>query len=346
MWVRFTTDMRQETLLRGLVDCCVALGWVPWVVVFDNMKTVTSGRDAANQPIWTAPLLHLAQEFGFHPEACAPRAANQKGAVESLVKFVKGNFLAGRDFADDVDLAQQQDDWLIQVNQRPSRATDHAPQALLPEEAQHGGALPTTAANYGFHRPGHVSREALVAIDGNQYSVPIAHVGSPVTVRLYPTQVAIWRDTECLAVHERAPEGAHRRVVIPEHYSPLFGRKPRAQVMLYRQALLDLGEVAVAYVTELSHRQRAHLGPEILGLYALLQQQGAAELISAMALAQEANAFGADYLRALVATPRPLASPPALCIPGAPPQADIDRALALYETYVQGAAAPTLAVPG
>jgi transposase len=30
IWVRFTCEMRQETLLRGLVDCCAALGWA-WV---------------------------------------------------------------------------------------------------------------------------------------------------------------------------------------------------------------------------------------------------------------------------------------------------------------------------
>jgi transposase len=39
MWVRFTTDMRQETLLRSLIDCCAELGFVPWVVVFDNTTT-------------------------------------------------------------------------------------------------------------------------------------------------------------------------------------------------------------------------------------------------------------------------------------------------------------------
>jgi transposase len=33
VWVRFTDNMRQETLFRGLVDCFVALGWVPWVLV-------------------------------------------------------------------------------------------------------------------------------------------------------------------------------------------------------------------------------------------------------------------------------------------------------------------------
>ena len=44
-WVIFTDDMRQETLFRGLVACFNALGFVPWVLVFDNMKTVTTGRD-------------------------------------------------------------------------------------------------------------------------------------------------------------------------------------------------------------------------------------------------------------------------------------------------------------
>src|SRR6266852_5384152 len=130
-WVRWTTDMRQETLIRGLVACLGALGWVPWVLVFDNMKTVTSGRDGTNQPIWTPALLHLAAAFDFHPEACAIGAANQKGSVESLVKWVKGNFLAGRTFSDDADLAEQNTQWLVAANQRPNAATNEPPNGRL-----------------------------------------------------------------------------------------------------------------------------------------------------------------------------------------------------------------------
>ena len=85
--------MRQETLLRGLVDCMLALGWVPWVLVFDNMKTVTTGRDAADQPIWTPALLQLAGDFGFHPQACDLAAGNQNTLVSyctSMPRF-RGN---------------------------------------------------------------------------------------------------------------------------------------------------------------------------------------------------------------------------------------------------------------
>jgi hypothetical protein len=63
-----------------------------------------------------------------------------------------------------------------------------------------------------------------------------------------------------------------------------------------------------------------------------------------MALAQDANAYGVDSLHAVVAAPRAAPVPPTLLMPGAPLQVDIDRALAGYEAYVQGAGRPTLAM--
>ncbi|HEX5501819.1 MAG TPA: IS21 family transposase [Thermomicrobiales bacterium] len=334
-WVRFTRDMRQETLLRGLVDCFAALGWVPWVLVFDNMKTVTSGRDAAGQPIWTPALLQLAAEFGFHPEACAVGAANQKGAVENLVKWVKGNFLAGRAFADDADLAAQAAEWQAQANARPSAATGRPPAELLPREAAQGGALPATARDYGVLEHAQVSVEALVTVRTNRYSVPVAHVGAPVTVRLHRERVRLWRDTALVADHPRAPDGARRRVVDPAHFAPLFPAKPRAQAMLYRQALLELGEPAAAFMTELSRRQRARLGPEVLAVYALLEEHGVAALLAAMARAAGAGRYSAEALGALLGRARARPAIPPLALPGVPSQAEIDRPLSAYEALVQ-----------
>ena len=299
---------------------------------------MTSGRDPQGQPVWTPALLQLASEFGFHPEACAPGAGNQKGSVESLVKWVKGNFLSGRDFTDDADLALQEVAWQAQANARPSSATRMAPNDLLAEEAVQGGKLPAGAQDYGFLQLAQVNRESLVPVLGNQYSVPVNNVSTPVTVRVHPERIVLWRDTTLLARHDRAPDGAHRRVVTPEHFAPLFGRKPRAQVMLYRQALLDLGEVAQRYVSELSHRKRARLREEVLGIYALLETHGAGALQAVMAAAERVPAYGVDYLSALLK--RPVAEPDsssatlALLLKGVPDQTEIDRQLNLYEAYV------------
>lgn len=334
-WVRWTTDMRQETLLRGLVDCLVALGWVPWVLVFDNMRTVTSGRDAANQPIWTPALLQFAGEFGFHPQACDPGAGNQKGSVESLVKWVKGNFLPGRVFADDPDLTVQTGDWTTQANTRSSSATGEPPLARLPHEAAKGGQLPPTAHDYGLLEHGRVAADALVAVAGNRYSVPVAHVGMPVTVRLHRDRVRIWRDTLCLADHPRAPDGAHQRVVDVTHFAALFPVKPRAQVMLYREALLGLGGRAPAFLSELSRRCRAHLGPEILGLYVLYEQHGAPALLAALERAAAAGTYSAAAVAALVSSAPTSHVPAPTVLPEAPAQRDIDRLLSVYEAWVQ-----------
>jgi len=335
-WVGFTDDMRQETLFRGLVDCFAALSWVPWVLVFDNMKTVTSGRDVVGQPVWTPSLLHLAGEFGFHPQACDPGAGNQKGSVESLVKWVKGNFLPGRRFVDDADLAAQTAAWCDQVNARPSDATGSPPLVRLTAEAIRGGRLPLTAADFGLLESGLVSREALVAVVGNRYSVPVAHVGAPVTVRVPRDRIRIWRDADCLADHPRAPDGARQRVVDPSHFAPLFPTKPRAQVMLYREILLSLGGRAPAFLSELSRRQRTRLREEILAVYALYEQHGAPALLASMARADDAGTYQAAALELLVATSHSLPTPtPRLRLVGIPPQDEVDRALSLYEAWVE-----------
>src|SRR5438132_11753834 len=129
-------------------------------------------------------------EFKFHPEACAPASGNQKGAVENLVKYVKGNFIAGRTFHDDADLAEQGAAWLRQVNkERPSDATGEPPVVRLVEEQAKFGALPVTAQDYGFFDCVVVSREGLVAIETNRYSVPAHLMGRAVTARIHATHI-------------------------------------------------------------------------------------------------------------------------------------------------------------
>src|SRR3712207_7220110 len=75
------------TLFRS--DCFVALGWVPWVLVFDNMKTVTSGRDGAGQPVWAPALLQLAGEFGFHPDRKSTRLNSSHANISYAVFCLK-----------------------------------------------------------------------------------------------------------------------------------------------------------------------------------------------------------------------------------------------------------------
>jgi transposase len=340
MYVSFHTDMREETLLRCLIACFTTIGGVPWVVVTDNMKTAVLGRDEQHEPVWNPAYQKLAVEFKFHPEACALASGNQKGAVENLVKYVKGNFIAGRTFHDDADLAEQCTAWLQRVNtERPSDATGEIPVERLSEEQRAFGVLPPTAQDYGFFDCVVVSREGLVAIETNRYSVPAHLIGRALSARIHLRRVDLFADRELVATHARSQEH-HARIVNPAHFEAAFSTKPRARVMVYRDWLCELAPAVNVYVRELCHKRRAEMKEQMLALYELAQEVGNADFVVALELAAEQQMYGAEYVRAIVTVPA-VSAPRgtaeqslAALLPSVPAQQDVERDLAHYEHYV------------
>jgi transposase len=350
MFVSFQTDMREETLLRCLIACFTEIDGVPWAVVTDNMKTAVLGRDEHNQPIWNPAYQKLAVEFKFHPDVCAPASGNQKGAVENLVKFVKGNFLTGRTFYDDADLAEQCKEWVRFVNtERPSDATGEAPAVRLAQEQPHLGPLPAQAADYGFFDCVVVSREGLVAIETNRYSVPAHLMGRALTARIHRSRIELFADQELVATHVRLP-AQNARVIDPRHFEAAFASKPRGRVLVYRDWLCSLAPVVLTYVRELCHKRRAEMNTQMIALYDLAQEIGKADFVAALELAAEQQMYGAEYVRAIVTVPS--ARAPAQPAPAGtealqlsvPAQHELERDLAHYEQYVANRDSLPLAV--
>ncbi len=340
MYVSFHSDMREETLLRCLISCFQAIGGVPWVVVTDNMKTAVLGRTAQHEPVWNPAYQKLAVEFKSHPEACAPASGNQKGAVENLVKYVKGNFIAGRTFHDDADLAEHCTQWLSHVNtERPSDATGQEPVVRLSEEQAAFGALPITAQDYGFFDCVVVSREGLVAIETNRYSVPAHLIGRVLTARIHATRLELFADQELVATHVRSRH-QHARIITPAHFEAAFRAKPRGRVMVYRDWLCDLAPVVSSYVRELCHKRRSEMKEQLIALYELAQDSGRADFVVALELAGEQQMYGVEYLRAILEPPVPPAPAEAAqerlnrLLSDMPTQQDVERDLAQYERYV------------
>src|SRR6266581_9014735 len=309
-------------------------------VVTDNMKTAVLGRTAQHEPIWNPAYQKLAVEFKFHPDVCAPASGNQKGAVENLVKFVKGNFLPGRSFHDDAELGEQCRAWLRSVNsERPSDATGQPPAVRLSEEQPRFGPLPATAADYGFFDCVVVSREGLIAIETNRYSVPAHLMGRALTARVHATRIEVFADHELVATHARSRE-QHARIVNPAHFEAAFSTKPRARVMVYRDWLCDLAPVVKSYVQALCHKRRTEMNPQMIALYELAQEVGNADFVAALELAAEQQMYGAEYVRAIVSVPT--ASVPSssaetnvmALLPALPAQHEVERDLAQYERYV------------
>ena len=65
---------------------------------YDNPRTLVLGR-REHKVLWHPPFEDFPRYYGFTPQACQPYGARTKGKVESGVKYVKRNALAGRRFA-------------------------------------------------------------------------------------------------------------------------------------------------------------------------------------------------------------------------------------------------------
>jgi len=336
VYVEFTDNMTMETLIRGMLRAFESFGGVTWVCVFDNMKTVTTGRDDHGRPIWNKAFLKFMKEVDSHPEACWPNSGNQKGAVESLVGWVKSNFLKERTFVDDGDLAHQAQTWMYKANNSESDAHGEIPSKVHAEVEQRKlTPLNTTAAEYGLFRPVVSGPDSLIHIDSNRYSIPVGHAQQPLTARMRESFVDFYDADKLVARHKRSRRRLSRPIQVPEHFESVFKKKPRARVMVYRDHLMEQDTSVAAYIAELCRRYRGTFGPHIIQMYQLWRTYGSDQLGVACALASEHEAYGADYLSSLLHAPRNVDVGKSLVLEDVPTQSEVDRDLAGYEAYVE-----------
>lgn len=299
--VRLVPDEQEEALVRALLRSFDAFGGIPLVTVWDNPKTVVQARQG-ELIVWNAVFGQVALDYRFAPELCWPRAAQQKGAVEQLVGWVKRSFFACRRFHDRADLERQLTAWLLDVNTvRPSRATGVIPAVRLAEERLRLRPLPIAPRAYALKIPVVVSAQGRVRHAGADYSMPADTLGQTATLHLYEDRIEIVTKAGAVVTHPRRTRGVS---ILPAHRAALLDRVHGARGQLYfqRQSLWELGPPAEAWLTELVHRRPARWRPDVEACFALLQDYGATALHDAFAWGVRHGAIGAEYVRTRLAT--------------------------------------------
>ena len=125
-YLEFFPNAKQENLFIGMIHGFQRMG-IPQFVLTDNMKSVVNGRDSEGRPLWNGEYAAFMNAAGFETRLCKPRHPFTKGAVERLVKFVKGNFMAGRVFGTITDLNFEVLAWCDRQNGRYHRCVDCVP---------------------------------------------------------------------------------------------------------------------------------------------------------------------------------------------------------------------------
>jgi hypothetical protein len=213
------------------------------------------------------------------------------------VGWVKGSCFKQRRFVDEEDLRTQLCEWLVEVNtQRPSRATDTIPAVRRAEELPRLRPLKVAPEELALRLPIVVGPTGYVLDDTHRYSMPPDAIGFSGTLYLYRTRVRIVAG-RFDATHPRLFV-ANAVSTLPrhraEHVAAVSGK--RGKRYLKRQQLLELGEPALAYLTELTHRRPRRWGQDVDHLHALLQAHGMTALRAAFREGLAAHVFGAEYI--------------------------------------------------
>jgi transposase len=299
-WVEVTLveNEQVESLVRTLVGHFEAMGGVPLLAVFDRPKTVALAWNKAGEVTeWNATFTDVMVQLGVGVEVCWPARANQKGSVENLVGWVKGSFFKQRRFLDDEDLHTQLAEWHVEVNERrPSRATGVVPAERLWEERPRLRPLKVSSEALALKIPVFVGPTAMVLHDTHDYSMPPEAIGISGTLYLYRDRVRIVAG-RFEATHPRLFERGARST-LPEHRAEMVKAVSgkRAKRYLKREQLLELGEPAFRYLTEVVHRRPRAWVSEVDGLHALLQQHGPELVRAAFAHALEQETYGTEYV--------------------------------------------------
>jgi transposase len=179
----FTTSMDEGALQRAHQDAFEDFVGVPHSILYDNMRTVTSGRDGEGRPIWQRDFADFAGRYGYRPSCARPYRAKTKGKVERTIGFIRRSFLTGRTFANKADADAQLAVWLKEINQRRHGTHDE----LIHERLAHERPL-LIPLRSGLPRRERVvvrvvDAEGAIIYSTNVYELPRGYRGRELTIR-------------------------------------------------------------------------------------------------------------------------------------------------------------------
>ena len=239
MWGRFVLHQDLPTVLRCHIAAFEALGGVPQQILYDRMKTAVIGDDAeAGHIIYNRTLLDFARHYGFLPKACRPYRAKTKGKVERPFRYVREDFFLGGQFRNLEDLNAQLHHWLDTVaNVRVHATTRRVVAEHFAEEHPSLQGLPAGAFQAVLRLERRITRDGMVSVNGNLYSVPNATRRRPVEVHSTAREVRIFEQDRLIAVHpvlegrgQRRIAAGHRSLPPPANSHTPAGRRRAAPV--------------------------------------------------------------------------------------------------------------------
>ena len=214
-YVEAVLSQNTESFLRSLENAFRHFGGVPERLVPDNLKAAVIKAD------WYEPELNpKLRDFAAHYSTlimpARPYQPTDKGKVESGVKYVKNNALAGKVFNSLAEVNAHLRWWTQNVADKRIHGTTKQQVGTHFKEAEKPALnpLPNSLFPCFEEAPRTVHRDSYVEVKGAYYEVPAQYIGKQIWVRWDSTMVrAFDHKMEKVASHTRLEKGKYSHVL-------------------------------------------------------------------------------------------------------------------------------------
>ncbi|MFH1645899.1 MAG: IS21 family transposase [Candidatus Omnitrophota bacterium] len=237
-------DQRVETFIRCHIKAFEYFKGVPDCVRIDNLKAAVLEANFY-EPVYQKTYEQFAQHYDFKIIPCRIYHPNDKGKVESGIKYVKGNFFTGRRFFSENDLERQLLNWMNNTcNARIHGTTRKVPnEVFAAEEKPKLKPLPVEVFKIADVGTRKVYHDCHIFVGYNYYSIPFEYVGKEVEIELTTELLRVYYCGKQICLHARL-KGQGEFSTNENHY-PRYKRYSQTEYQeRYQVKMAQIGEFA------------------------------------------------------------------------------------------------------
>lgn len=264
-------DQRVETFINCHINAFEYFGGAPEVVKIDNLKAAILEANFY-EPVYQRMYRQFAEYYGFKPLPCRIYYPNDKGKVESGIKYVKGNFFKGRTFESGYDCDRKLREWMEHANRRVHGTTKKVPFEVF-EAEERNKLLPLPSSRYQLPKGGTrlVYHDCHIFVGHNYYSIPFMYVGKEVEIEMGDTLLRVFYKGKQIALHKRM-EGRGQFSTDPSHY-PRYKQYSETEYQeKYQMKMAEIGVFAEQLFFLILKEQKAYWAQPVKGILSLTKQ--------------------------------------------------------------------------
>ena len=276
-----------ESFWEGHVRAFEFFGAVPTRISYDNTKVAVAQMLEGRERKLTDGFLALQSHYLFEAHFCLAARGNEKGVVEGMVRYSRGNFLVPVPQVRGLDILNGElEEKCVADRRRRLRGQVRTKEELLSGDLAAMRELPPDRFETCRVKATRATSLSLVRFDGNDYSVPVRDAHHEVVAKGDCERVAIWRDGQRIASHQRIWD-KEQVCFDPVHYLALLERKPGAFDHARPLEGWELPETLLLLRRRLEADQGSAGTKEFIGVLRLLEKWPMRRLVQAVEAAIE-----------------------------------------------------------